>query len=41
VVFAVSVGLVGLFGGDLGDGGASGGLIDDCLVRGEGRDQGL
>jgi hypothetical protein len=29
----------GLLGGDLGDGGAGGGLVDDGLVRGEGRDE--
>ncbi len=30
-----------LFGGDLGDGGAGGGLVDDGLVRGVGGDEGL
>ena len=31
----------GLFGGDLGDGGAGGGLVDDGLVCCECRDEGL
>ena len=29
------------FGGHFGDGGAGGGLVDDGLVGGEGRDEGL
>jgi hypothetical protein len=33
--------IVWLFGGDLGDGGAGGGLIDDALVGGVGGDEGL
>jgi hypothetical protein len=31
----------GLFGGDLGDGGAGGGVVDDGLVGGVGGDEGL
>src|SRR6478735_540016 len=31
----------GLFGGDFSDGGAGGGFVDDCFVRGVGRDEGL
>jgi len=37
----VRVALVWSLGGDLGDGGAGGGLVDDGLVRGERRDEGL
>ena len=41
LMLAVSPGCGRLFGGDFGDGGAGGGLVDDGLVRGEGRDEGL
>ena len=41
LMLAVSPGFGRLFGGDFGDGGASGGLVDDGLVRCEGRDEGL
>ena len=41
VMGVVSPGLAGLLGGDFGDGGASCGLVDDRLVRSEGRDEGL
>jgi hypothetical protein len=40
-MLAVSPGFGRLFGGDFGDGGAGGGLVDDSLVRREGRDEGL
>ena len=33
--------VVGLLGGDLGDGGSGGGLVDDGLVRCVGGDEGL
>ena len=35
VVFSVSPCSGPLFGGDFGDGGAVGGFVDDCFVRGE------
>ena len=40
VMLALSPGLA-LLGGDLGDGGAGGGLVDHRLVGREGRDEGL